>query len=173
MKLNKYMPPFLSNVKEFQEIFTSEDEELEMLNTLVEKMLTEVIVKTADSYGLNRYEKIYNITSESDNIEERRFTILNKINDRIPYTLNWLRNKLESLVGKDNYRIISKHNEYRLTVEVAMLFENIANTLSVSLREQLPANLQITVNLFQTESARIYCGAVMRQGDFMKIGGME
>ncbi len=173
MKLNKYMPPFLSNVREFQEIFASEDEELEMLNSLVSKMLTEVIVKTADSYGLNRYEKIYNITSKSDNIEERRFVILNKINDRIPYTLNWLRNKLKSLVGEDNYRIVLKHNEYSITVEVAMLFENIANTLSISLREQLPANLQITVNLFQTENAKIYCGAIMRQGDYMRIGGME
>lgn len=173
MKLNKYMPPFLSDVREFQEIFASEDEELEMLNSLVKKMLNEVIVKNANSYGLDRYEKIYNINTKSDNIEERRFVILNKINDKIPYTVNWLRNKLRSLVGEDNYRIILKHTEYCITIEVAMLFENIANTLSVSLREQLPANLQIIVNLFQTENAKIYYGDILRQGDYMKIGGME
>ena len=59
MKLNEYMPPFLKDVREFKEIFATEDKELEYMNNLIASMLTEVIVKTANSYGLTRYEKIY------------------------------------------------------------------------------------------------------------------
>lgn len=172
MKLIDYMPQYLKNVREFQEIFKSEDEQLNNINTLISKMLTEVIVKSADSYGLERYEKIYNISNVSNNIEERRFNILSKINDRIPFSLNWLRNKLENLVGKDNYRIKVEYDKYSITVDVMMIFEDIANTLNISLREQLPANLKITVNLFQTEQSNIFLGAIIREGDFIRIGGI-
>ena len=48
MKLNEYMPPFLIYIREFKEIFSSEDKELEYMNNLVASMLTEVIVKTAN-----------------------------------------------------------------------------------------------------------------------------
>lgn len=172
MKLIDYMPQYLKDVREFQEIFKSEDNQLNCMNTLITQMLTEVIVNSADSYGLERYEKIYNISNISKNIEERRFNILSKMNDRLPFTLNWLRNKLENLVGKNNYRIKVQYDEYSITIDVAMIFEDIANTLNISLREQLPANLKITVNLFQTEKADVFFGAIMRQGDFIRIGGV-
>lgn len=172
MKLIEYLPPFLQEVREFKEIFNSEDIELERINKAIDEIKREVIVKTAESYGLDRYEKIYNIVPDTNNIEQRRFNILSKINNKIPFTINWLKNKLETLVGKDNYRIDVKHNEYSITIEVIMLFEDIANSLNINLREQLPANMLITVNLFQTEKAQMYFGAIMRQGDYMKIGGI-
>ena len=59
MNLIKYMPPFLKEVREFKEIFGAEDIQIEKLNNQINSMLREVIVKTAEDYGLRRYEKIY------------------------------------------------------------------------------------------------------------------
>lgn len=173
MSIKEYLPQYLQEVEEFEEICKTEDIELEELNSKIEEMLNEIIVNKAKGYGLDRYERIYNIIPKSSNIEERRFNILSKMNNKVPFTLNWLRNKLETLVGKDNYRINIDYANYSVTIEVSMIFENIANTLNVDLREQLPANMLITVNLFQTENAKLYVGAIMRQGDYMKIGGMN
>ena len=61
MKLVEYMPPYLKNVLEFNKIFDAEDIEVENMRYSINTMLREVIVKTARSYGLERYEKIYNI----------------------------------------------------------------------------------------------------------------
>ena len=61
MKLVEYMPPFLKNVLEFNKIFDAEDIEVEDMRYLIDKILREVIVKKATSYGLERYEKIYGI----------------------------------------------------------------------------------------------------------------
>lgn len=172
MNLIEYIPPFLRGIKEFKEIFNTEDVELAKLRESIEKISKEVIVKTAESYGLDRYEKIYNIIPKSNtNVEERRFNILSRINDKIPFSLNWLNNKLETLVGENNYKISVDYNEYQVTIEIILLFEDIANTLNQNLRKQLPANMVITVNVFQTEQLNQYYGFVVQEADYIKIKG--
>ena len=169
MKLNDYMPPFLKDIKEFKEIFKSEDEELKCLNSLVMKMLTEVIVKTAESYGLERYEKIYNITDIASTLENRRTNILLKINNRVPYTIKWLINKLNNTIGEENYRISIDYDKNILEIEILAIFKEMATILYKDLREQLPANLQITVNLFQIEQCKQYIGGIVHCGDYLKV----
>ena len=75
-KLINYMPPFLQGVREYNRIFDAEDIELNNLETNMNLLLTEVIVKLASSFGLDRYENIYGIRTASENIEARRAAIL-------------------------------------------------------------------------------------------------
>lgn len=168
MKLIEYMPQHLKNIREFQEIFKSEDEQLEYMNNLIAKMLTEIIVKTATSYGLERYEKIYNIKNISDDIDVRRFNILSKINNKVPFTLKWLDNKLKQLVGKDNYTINIDYNDYKITIGIAYLFGDIANTLKDDLRNQLPCNLIIQINVFS--DCNLHTGCVVHEKEHIKLG---
>ena len=108
MKLIEYMPPYLKNVLEFIKIFDAEDIEVQNIRYLIDKMLKEVIVKEATSYGLDRYEKIYGIKNKAETIEARRMNILFKINNKVPYTLKWLINTLNESIWKDNYKLIAK-----------------------------------------------------------------
>ena len=101
MKLVEYMPPFLKNVVEFNKIFDAEDVEIESMRYLIDSILREVIVKSARTYGLDRYEKIYGITNKAETIEARRMNILFKMNNKVPYTLKWLINTLNESIGKD------------------------------------------------------------------------
>lgn len=169
MKLIEYIPLFLQDVREFQEIFKVEDKEIESLKTQIENMLKEVIVNTSESYGLERYEKIYNIQNNTTDLETRRFNIISKINNRLPYTVNWLVNKLNNTVGKENYTLNVDHNRYTIKIEVMALFQDIAVLLNRDLREQLPANLIITVNLFQTEQCMQYFAGIVHIGDNITI----
>lgn len=171
MSIKKYLPLYLQEVKEFDEICKTEDIELKDLNNKINELLNEITVANASNVGLSRYEKIYNIKNISTDIEERRFNILNKMNGKGPFTLNWLNNKLKALVGEDNYKIDVDYDKYRIDISVSGIFQNIAETLNIDLKEQLPANLIITVNLFQTEKVNIYVGTLIREGDFMKLRG--
>lgn len=146
MKLIEYMPQHLKNIREFQEIFKSEDEQLEYMNNLIAKMLTEIIVKTATSYGLERYEKIYNIKEIATTIEARRTNILLKMNNRTPFTLKWLDNKLKQLVGEGNYSIELDNDKYKLTIRLVYVYNDLINLLEKELRSQLPANLEINIH---------------------------
>lgn len=169
MKLIEYLPLFLRDFREYKEIFNVEDKEIEKLQLQVENILKEVIVNTAQSYGLDRYEKIYGIQNNTTDVETRRFTILSKINNRLPYSLNWLINKLNNTVGKDNYILEVDNNNYKVTLQIAALFNDIALLLNKDLREQLPANLIIEIVLFQTEECHEYYAGIVHTGEFIEI----
>ncbi len=170
MKLIEYMPLFLQDVREFKEIFNVEDKEIDSLKEQIENVLKEIIVTTAEGYGLERYEKIYNIQNNTTDIETRRFNILSKINNRLPYSINWLINKLNNTVGPENYTLDVDHNNYSVKIEIMALFQDIAILLNKDLREQLPANLIITVTLYQTEESKNkYYAGIVHTGEYIEI----
>ena len=100
MSIIEYFPLFLQDIREFKIISNIEDIELEKLKAKIEEILKEVIVSNAVDYGLERYEKIYNIEEPSKDVIVRRYNILAKINNRVPYTINWLKNKINNNIVK-------------------------------------------------------------------------
>lgn len=167
MKLIEYMPNFLQNVREFNIISSLEDEELEKLKLQVDNILKEVIVNTSEGYGLQRYEKIYNINVVSADIDVRRFNIISKINNKVPFTYKWLDNKLKQLVGENNYRINIEYDNYKVIISIVYLFGDIVNTLQKDLKELLPANLIIQINLFS--NCNLYLGSIVHEKQRIKL----
>ena len=129
MNLIKYMPPFLKEVREFKEIFGAEDIQIEKLNNQINSMLREVIVKTAEDYGLRRYEKIYGITRPAETLEARRMAILLKMNNRVAYTYKWLIQTLNEAIGAENYKITTDFNNYKMNIEIALNYTEAAELL--------------------------------------------
>lgn len=169
MKVIEYMPPFLKENRELNKIFNAEDIELENIKAKVNEVLGEVIVKTAKGYGLDRYEKIYNINNTSNSIEARRTNILFRVNFKAPYSYFWLVNIFDEAIGKNNYRILLDYEHYTLTIEVLEIYKNIAKELKEMLQKELPANLVLNINLFQTEETKIYMAGIVRIGKTIKL----
>lgn len=163
MKLIGYMPPYLKNVLEFIKIFDAEDIEVQNIRYLIDKMLKEVIVKTATSYGLDRYEKIYGIKNKAETIEARRMNILFKINNKVPYTLKWLINTLNESIGKDNYKLIAK--DYELYITINLAYTEAAEMLKSNLIKQIPANIQLEYELETTLNE--YIGGAISRYDYI------
>lgn len=169
MKIKDYLPEFLQDIREFVLIGDAEDIEFEKIETQISKQLDEVIVRRADSYGLKRYEKIYNITDIESSVEARRINILNKMNNKVPYTIIWLQNKLNNIVGEENYIIKMDYDKYSLNIQILAIFKNIAKVLEKDLREALPANIKVSVELFQTEECNCYIAGIIHTGEYMEI----
>lgn len=146
-RLIDYMPPFLKGVREYNRIFDAEDIEIERLNNNLNLLLTEVIVKTACSFGLDRYEKIYGIKTTGVNIESRRAAILTKINSRVPFTYKWLYSQLEENFGADGFKINIDYDKYTIEIEIFSICSEVADILIESLYDKLPANMQQSFKL--------------------------
>lgn len=155
MKLKQYMPPFLAEVREFNEIFNVEDIELENLKEQINNILQEVIVKTAEDYGLTKYEKIYGITNVAETIEARRMTILLKMNNRTAYTYKWLINTLNEAIGEENYKITTDFKNYKMNIEIALNYTEAAEILKKDLVKQMPANIELDYRLNSTANCVI------------------
>lgn len=167
MKIINYMPIFLQNVREFEIISNLENEELEKLKLQIDNILKEVIVNTSEDYGLRRYEKIYNIDVVSDDIDVRRFNIISKINNKAPFTYKWLDNKLKQLVGENNYKIKIEYHNYKIIISIVYLFGDIVETLQKDLKELLPSNLIIQINLFS--NCNLYLASIIHKKKYIKL----
>lgn len=160
-KLIDYMPPFLKGVREYNIIFNAEDTELEDLEKNMNLLLTEVIVKLAKSFGLDRYEKIYGINTSSENIEARRAAILTKINSRVPFTYKWLYSQLQENFGENGFEINIDYDNYAIEIIIKGIYSEVADIFIQSLYDKLPANLKQSFRLIA--SSDYYTGAVVVQ----------
>lgn len=167
MNLIRYMPPFLKEVREFKEIFGAEDIQIEKLNNQINSMLREVIVKTAEDYGLRRYEKIYGITRPAETLEARRMAILLKMNNRVAYTYKWLIQTLNEAIGAENYKITTDFNNYKMNIEIALNYTEAAELLKNDLVKQMPANIELDYRL--TSKINCISGAIISQQTYMVL----
>lgn len=167
MKLIEYMPPFLRTIREFNVIFEAEDIEVDNLKNEISKLLKEVIVKTAESYGLERYEKIYHIKNVAETLEARRMTILLRMNNRTQYTYKWLINTLNEAIGKENYVITTDFKNYKMNIEIALNYTEAAEILKRDLVKQIPANLELDYRL--TTKINNFIGAVISQQSYLDL----
>lgn len=85
--LLSYWMPVLRQLKEFKEIAKAETPELKYILEQIERTLNNMFIETADEYGIKRFEDMMGIYPEAGaSLETRRFNVLVKWNDKVPYT---------------------------------------------------------------------------------------
>jgi len=161
MKLIEYLPNFMQDITEFKELFKAEDVEVEKLNTAIQKIYNEIIVKLAESYGLERYEKIYNIREIAVTIEARRTNILLKMNSRVPYSKKWLKNLLDTVIGKDNYKLTIDESKHLVNIGLPLTCNELSEMLKKELRIKIPANMELQYDFYT--NMELYVGAIVIQ----------
>ena len=88
---------------------------------------------------------------DDDTLENRRFRIMSRWNNKIPYTVQILRNKLETLCGKDGYSLKVIHGEYRVVVRVNLINKKNFSMVKEMLEEVIPANMEIDLSLLYNQ----------------------
>ena len=146
--LIEYLPEFLRNVREYKAVLTyGVEPEIVKLYQAIENALNNQFIQDADEYGVQRWEKILGISHKSDyTLDERKFAILTKINEQLPYTTRSMEKRLENLCGKDNYSVSVDVNNFTVNIGVALTARNSYNDVSAMLEDVVPANMDI--NLF-------------------------
>ena len=151
-KLIDYLPYVIRDYAEFQGIMGSEQPEIEKAWNTTDDLLDNQFIPTAGNMGLSRWEKILGITPKgTDSLEDRRFRILTRINEELPYTLPQLRNILETLCGKGNYSADVEEGTYQLLVKIGLAAKNNINDVESLLNRVVPQNLILNVLLMYNQ----------------------
>ena len=89
----------------------------------------------------------------TDSLEDRRFRILTRINEELPYTLPQLRNILETLCGPGNYSADVAEGTYHLIVKIGLAAKNNFTDVESLLNRVVPQNLIVTLlQLYNTHA---------------------
>ena len=114
----------------------------------MEELLHNQFIKTAGGLGLSRWEKLLGIIPKgTETLEERRFKILTRLNERLPYTLPQLKNILETLCGAGNYSAEVMEGTYQLVVKIGLAAKSSFSDVEALLERVVPRNM--IVNLLQ------------------------
>lgn len=147
-KLIEYLPLYVQNYTEIKEITNSEQFEFDLLWDEKERILNNSFVMYADDEGLRRYEDMLGMVKKpSENLEDRKFNIIVKMNEQLPYSIRALENKLKNLCGEDGYFISLKHNTYTINIKVALTARNNLKAVQEMVKRVIPCNLVIVVTL--------------------------
>lgn len=142
-----YYPPGLKKVLEYQLLCTTVQRSVDALLEEIQKVLDRQFIATSDEIGLRRYEKIYGITPKTtDTLEDRRFRILTKINETLPYTIPRLKQMMEALCGAGNYSVVLDADNYTLAVKVGLAAKKNFESVDEMLGRVVPANLVIDLS---------------------------
>lgn len=154
--LIEYLPEFLRDVKEYQAILTTaEQPEMIKLWEAEENALKDQFIVDATESGISRWEKILGITPKAtDSLDVRRFSILTRINEQIPFTLTTLKEQLRSLCGEDGYDVNLDAKNYTLSVRVALTAESNFDEVELFLKRVVPANLVVDLSLKYSQHSK-------------------
>lgn len=137
-----YWMPVLRQLKEFKEIAKAETPELKYILEQIERTLNNMFIETSDEYGIKRFEDMMGIYPEAGaSLETRRFNVLVKWNDKVPYTEKELYNRLISICGDDNFSVNPDYKNYFLEIITHLGIEGAFDTISSILQDMIPCNL--------------------------------
>lgn len=148
-RLIDYLPPVIKDVREYQAIMTDgEQAEVSALWDAADAAFNDQFINSATLNGVERWEKILGIKPKgTDILDARKFRILSRLNEQLPYTLPVLKNMLQSLCGEDGYSVEVQNELYALKVKIALVAKSNFDDVDVLLKRVVPANMIIELQL--------------------------
>ena len=149
-----YLPKFLRNIREYKAILTEavQPEVVELFNA-VENAMNDQFITDATENGISRWEKMLKIVPKANpTLDDRKFTILTKMSERLPYTMASLEKRLEALCGENGYSVELDSDNFLLIVRIALSAQNAFKDVCEMLEKVVPANMVINVSLLYNKN---------------------
>ncbi len=143
-----YLPDFIKDFREFQRLAEAENPELLIIWENLERVMKDQFVTTSTENGVKRWEKILKIIPKgSETLDERKFRILTRLNEKLPFTYRRLDRQLASLCGEEGYFLEVSNKDYTVIVKVELIAKSNIEDIRRLLERILPANMLFELSL--------------------------
>lgn len=140
-----YLPEFLKNFLELNEILEAEEPEFQMLVKQCDDVMNDMFITTATTRGISRYEEIMGIRPDAGTtLESRRSAVMTRWWDATPYTIRALKNRIAIIQGNADIQIsFAEDNPYLIQIVTRLESPGQVDDLAYILETMLPANLVV------------------------------
>lgn len=146
--LTDYLPNVMKDVKEITAILQVEQPEFSATWDAVEAALNDQFINSATENGVSRWESILKIIPKAtEELDTRKFRILTRLNEQLPYTMRTLMQQLESLCGAGGYSVVLENAIYTVHVRVSLVAKSNFDDVKSLLDRTVPANIVIDLTL--------------------------
>lgn len=116
----QYYPRWFREILDFQSLCYTERQELNVLAEAMDRIRRNLFVQTMDEGTAAQWETILRILpTPGETLEFRRLRVLNRLALRPPFTLNFLRQKLDVIFGPGNWEVEVDYPNYTLYIEAS------------------------------------------------------
>ena len=169
VQIQRYYPNVLANAKEFKQIAKLENAEFKSVWQAICKWFFNTFVYDTDLQGIKRWEDMLKIIPPKEaTLEDRRNTILMRINTMLPYTIRRLQQILNAIYG-DNFATVSTNEKYELWVDIDNRIILKTPSMRTLLRAIIPANLIIKILQELNADLFLYTGGIVSNVNTIQI----
>ena len=148
MRLLDYWPEHMRALREFQALAGAEQREVERAVQAVREAPDDFFASTLSRAGAGRWERLLGLPSgEGGALEDRRFRIMARMNEQLPFTMARLRALLASLCGEEGYTASVDCVGLLLTVRVELAAKANFRYVEALLERVAPLNVVIDLSL--------------------------
>lgn len=142
-RIGRYFPRYYEGVLETDELIKTENEMFNWLFTVIQQAKLNQFIAYADETGIYAYEQLFQIAADPENetLEQRRFRLLNRIQTLSYFTMNYLREKLDNILGAGNYEVLMDYSSYTLYISSSVKNSFLYTEVSTTINKIKPANI--------------------------------
>lgn len=141
--LLRYLPPWFRRILDFQEICKTESTQMEALAAAINAVADNFFFQTMDEGAVSTWEKIFGIVPnpQTETLDFRRQRVLNRVSMQPPFTLGFLYQKLDQIIGKGKYEIHVDYPNYTLYILSSAENQSYATEVSYTVGRIKPAHI--------------------------------
>ena len=142
-ELCKQLPPWYREVLDYQQICQTETDQFEALAQEITGVAENFFFQTMGLSGVEMWEQIFGIVPnpQTEDLEFRRYRVLNRIATKPPYTLGFLYQKLDELIGPGLWEVTVDYPNYTLYIESSAQNQNYATEVAFTINRIKPAHI--------------------------------
>ena len=141
--VGKYFPTIYSGVRETDELALAENPLFDKAIFELDRLWANKFILTAGVDGIEDFEVVLGILAnpELEDLEFRRARVLHRWSLTSPFTMPYLRMKLDELLGVGNWSYELHFNEYEFVIEAPAIDPAWGHEISVMVTAIKPANI--------------------------------
>ena len=137
------LPPWYRRILDYQQICETEQTEFETIYNTLNVVNQNLFLQTMDEGAVSEWEKIFGITAdpETETLDFRRARIINRLSMQPPYTLGFLYQKLDELIGKGRWEVNVDYPNYTLYIKSSAINQSYAIEVAYTVNHIKPAHI--------------------------------
>lgn len=141
--LLQFLPGWYKQVIDFQALCDVENTQIETAANSINSVFNNLFFQTMDISTIEQWEKILNIVPNptTESLDFRRVRVINRVSSRPPFTLTFLYQKLDELIGPNQWEVNIDYPNYTIYIKSSAENQQYAIEVSYTINRIKPAHI--------------------------------
>lgn len=139
----EHLPPWYREVLDYQQMCQTEEAQFSLLAAEIARVAGNFFLQTMDYETVQLWENVFHIIANPavESLQFRRERIINRISMRPPYTLGFLYQMLDRLIGPGQWTVEVDYPNYALYIEAGAEGQSYWQELTYTVNHIKPAHI--------------------------------